>query len=353
MIHSKRGIRGRTGLIIAVIATLVVVVGCAGAASVAQNEGDTSGGGTTTDLAFGSAPEAAPAGTDIKGGGDGTQLYDAARPDLLVIKTGSLELQVAGVEDATAAAAKAIDALGGYVSGSEQYGDAEDLTASITYRIPSEHWDDAVAALRGLAIKVLTAQTQTQDVTGQVVDLSARIDNLRVTEQALQSIMTKATKIADVLAVQAELTTVRAEIERATAEKQHLQEQASLSTLTVRFSLQPDPIGLSKQKFDPGDQVDRAVASLVEVLQGLATAGIWVAIVWLPILLALALIVGLVVMVLRRRNLLVRPAGAPASPDASLAVDAAPADASATVVVDAAPADDSDARTDGPTDRPA
>ncbi|MEO5918248.1 MAG: DUF4349 domain-containing protein [Candidatus Limnocylindrales bacterium] len=340
MTHSKPGFRRRTGLTLAVIATLIVVVGCAGAASEAQRDSDTSGGRTTPDLGFGSAPEAAAPGTDTKGGSDGTQLYDAARPDLLVIKTGSLELQVAGVEDATTAAAKAIGALGGYVSGSEQYGDAENLTASITYRIPSEHWDEAVAALRGLAIKVLTAQTQTQDVTGQVVDLGARIDNLRVTEQALQSIMTKATKVADVLAVQAELTTVRGEIERATAEKQHLQEQASLSTLTVRFSLQPDPIGTSKQKFNPGDQVDRAVASLVEVLQGLATAGIWVAIVWFPILLALALIVGLVVMVLRRRNLFVRPA-------------AVPADASATVVVDAAPADDSDAGTDGPTDRPA
>ncbi len=340
MTHSKRGIRGRTGLVIALMAMLTVVVGCGGAASEAQRDNGLYAAGTTPDLGFGSAPTAAPAGADSKGGGDGTQLYDAARPDLLVIKTGNLELQVAGVEDATAAATKAIGTLGGYVSGSEQYGDAGNLTASITYRIPAEHWDEAVAALRELAIKVLSAQTQTQDVTGQVVDLGARIQNLRVTEQALQSIMTQATKIADVLAVQTELTQVRGEIEQATAEKQHLQEQASFSTLTVRFSLQPDPIGTSKQKFDPGSQVDRAVASLVEVLQGLATAGIWVVIVWAPIVLVLALIVGLVVMAFRRRNLLLRPATAPAGGDAS------PPDESA-------PEGDLDGDGDGTGDRPA
>ncbi|MEO8463382.1 MAG: DUF4349 domain-containing protein [Chloroflexota bacterium] len=338
MTHAKPAFRGRARLVAAIIATLVVAAGCGGAASVAERLSPV-GGGAAPDLALGSASTAGPASVDTKGGGDGTQLYDAARPNLLVIKTGNLELQVAAVEDATAAAAKAIDALGGYVSGSEQYGDAENLTASITYRIPAEHWDEAVAALRGLAIKVLTAQTQTQDVTGQVVDLGARIQNLRVTEQALQSIMTQATKIADVLAVQTELTQVRGEIEQATAEKQHLQEQASFSTLTVRFSLQPDPIGTSKQKFDPGSQVDQAVASLVDVLQGLATAGIWVAIVWAPIVLVLALIVGLVVMALRRRNVLVRPSNAPAG--------------AGTPAVDAAPEGDSYGDSDGPSDRPA
>jgi hypothetical protein len=48
--------------------------------------------------------------------------------------------------------------------------------------------------------------------------------------------------------------------------------------------------------------VDRATASLFDVLQGLATAGIWFGIVWLPILLVLGL-VGLVVSVVVRRRL--------------------------------------------------
>ena len=42
----------------------------------------------------------------------------------------------------------------------------------------------------------------------------------------------------------------------------------------------------------PGHVVDEAAASLVSVLQGLATAGIWFAIVWLPILLVIGVVVG-------------------------------------------------------------
>ena len=284
----------------------MVVVGCGGgsaAGPILSSVGGAVDGGPAA------APTAGPAsgpdanGTD-SGGGNGNEqrLYDAARPDLLIIKTGTMDLQVKDVGVAANAAASAITALGGYVSGSQQTGDGENLTASVTYRIPSERWDAALTAMRALAIKIVNESTQTQDVTGQVVDLTARITNLKATEQALQGIMTRATKIVDVLSVQAELTTVRGDIELATAERQHLQEQASFSTLTVGFGLQPTAaVVMSQQKFDPKDQVDRATASLVDILQALATAGIWFAIVWLPILAVLGILAVIAGVILRRR----------------------------------------------------
>src|SRR5262245_56598474 len=97
--------------------------------------------------------------------------------------------------------------------------------ALITYRIPSARWDDALDALRGLAAKVLNEDTQAVEVTGQVVDLDARLSNLRSTELALQSIMTKATRISDILDVQNQLTSVQGQIEQLTAQKNHLTDQ--------------------------------------------------------------------------------------------------------------------------------
>lgn len=281
----------------------IVVVGCGGGSAAAPNL-DTTGSGVGAGPA--AAATAGPAlGVAGSPGGNGNQelRYDAARPDLLIIKTGTMDLQVKDVPAAAGAAATAITGLGGYISASQQSGDGEGLTASVTYRIPSAQWDAALAKLRSLGIKIVNEATQTQDVTGQVVDLTARITNLQATERALQAIMTKATKITDILDVQAELTTVRGDIEQATAEKQHLQEQASFSTLTVGFGLQPTAaVVISQQKFDPKDQVDRATASLVDILQGLATAGIWFAIVWLPILLALGILAVIAWVILRRRG---------------------------------------------------
>jgi hypothetical protein len=285
---------------------LVIVAGCMGSAGSAPTAAPAMERGAPVPAI---GQPGADAATTLPAGGPGTAsdgsapLYDVARPDLLIIKTGTMSLQVDDVVAAVDAANAKVVALGGYASGSSQGGDGESLTASVTYRIPVAQWDAAVAALRAIATKVVDAQTQTQDVTGQVVDLGARLTNLQATERALQEIMTRATKISDVLDVQAQLTTVRGEIEQATAEKQHLQEQAAFSTLTVAFGLKPvAAVVQSQQSFDPGGEIDRASAALVTILQGLATAGIWFAIVWLPVVLVVGAVALVVLWALRRRR---------------------------------------------------
>ena len=298
---AARGLR----LLLAFLSIVAIVAACGSASNLNTIGGPVAG-----------APErqAPQPATDQSGGGTGgvtsggdstggatKQLYDVSRPDLLVIKTGTLSLQVKGIDDALAAASSKIAALGGYVSGSDRSGDGDKQVATETYRIPATQWDAALVAMRGLADKVLGEQTQTQDVTGDVLDLGARITNLQATEAALQAIMAKATKISDVLAVQQQLTDVRGQIEQLTTEKKHLEGQAAFSTLTVSYSLQPQAAVLTTQKqFDPGSEIDRASASLIEVLQGLATAGIWFAIVWLPILVVLGVLAAIAFLVARR-----------------------------------------------------
>jgi hypothetical protein len=228
-------------------------------------------------------------------------LYSIDRSDLLIIKTGTLTLRVTAIDPALADATNLVSSLGGYASGSDRTGDGDRLEATITFRIPAPKWEEAFVRLRGLANLVLAEHSETQDVTGQVVDLGARIRNLGATEQALQAIMDRAGTIKDVLSVQGELTSVRGQIEELTAQKTHLEEQAALSTLAVTFSTKPAPV-LAKQqaRFDPGAEAERASASLVRVLQKVATAGIWFGIVWLPILLAMSIVGGGVLLVARR-----------------------------------------------------
>ena len=224
-----------------------------------------------------------------------------ARDDLLIIKTGKLTLRVSGIDAAVADATARIDSLGGYVAGSDRSGTGREAVATLTFRVPAAQWDDAMTAMRALGSEVLLEHSTTEDVTAQVVDLGARIRNLQVTEQALQSIMDQATVIKDVLTVQAELTTIRGRIEQLASEKAHLEEQAAYSTLAVTFALEPAPVLVEQQAgYDPAAEVDEASASLVGILQRLATAGIWFGIVWLPVLAALAFVGGIGFLVARR-----------------------------------------------------
>jgi hypothetical protein len=242
-------------------------------------------------------------GSEGSGGGasDGVELLDARLSELLVIKTGSIAIQAAALDPALADATAVVLGLGGYASGSERTGDGDDARAATTYRIPSARWDEALVAIRGIGEKVLDERSETVDVTGQVVDIEARMRNLETTERAFQSIMDRASVIKDVLQVQERLTDVRGQIEELASRAVHLREQAAMSTLSVTFSIKPAPvIAQQEARFDPGTETEAATAQLVGILQALATAGIWFAIVWLPILVGGGLLAVVAVILVRR-----------------------------------------------------
>lgn len=219
----------------------------------------------------------------------------------LIIRTGDLHLEVVDLDLAVAGGRNAIVGLGGYVEASEAENTDHQQWAQVTYRLPVAQWDNALAALRGLGT-VLTEHTASQDVTAQVVDLEARLANLRVTEQALQTIMDRAVTIDDVLQVQRELTTVRGDVERLTAQRDNLANQAGLSTLAVLYEEPGEPVSEAAEGWDLGEEIDNALASLVLIGQRLASLGIWLLIVVLPVVGPFVIIGWLIYRWSRRRK---------------------------------------------------
>jgi hypothetical protein len=237
-----------------------------------------------------------------------------ASPDAaLIIHTGTMDLEVTDLQATVDQANGVISGLGGQVASSDQLNSANKQVATVTYRIPADRWNDALAGLRGLGQKVLSETTGSEDVTAQVVDLDARISNLRASEAALQAIMVKATTITDVLKVQDELTSVRGDIESMTAQRDHLANQAAFATLTVNFQVPVVETNVASQGWDLGHEIDAAVAALVRLGQGSASVLIWLAVVVLPIVIVLAVILYIGYRI-RRRWLATRPAPAPYSP---------------------------------------
>jgi hypothetical protein len=190
--------------------------------------------------ARGGAPSAAPAdesadkaGQPFAPGSDTAAIRDGAK----IIRTGSLQLEVTDVIAAINAGRSAIQGMGGYIGASQQYNDGESIVATISYRVPAERWEDALAALRALGTEV-GEQTDTADVTGQIVDLDARIRNLRASESALVKHLSDSAKVADILEIESRLSEVRGQIEQLTAQKANLDDQVAYATLTVTYGVE-------------------------------------------------------------------------------------------------------------------
>ena len=263
-----------------------------------QNGGEEGGNGSDSSGSGSGDGSANEAGGDA---GVIASMQDVTRPDLLIIRRGSIAIEVTDIDAALADAGGAIASLGGYESGSTRTGRGDVARAEVVYRFPAASWQAALVAIRGVGEEVLDEQSETTDVTGEVVDIEARIRNLQVTEAAMQSIMDRATVIKDVLSVQAELTRVRSEIEQLTSKAANLRDDAAMSTLSVVFVLPETPaVARQEAAFDPGHEAEAATAQLVGLLQALAVAGIWFAIVWLPVICVLAIVAGVTYLIVRR-----------------------------------------------------
>ena len=252
---------------------------------------DTSGGTTKEVAAATAGPAAVPVvgdGTTSSGNGDNALV--SSLTSALIVRNGQVVLEVSDIDKAVSSAQTAISGLGGYVSDSTRSGIDQYVTASVTYRLPVAHWDEALKAIHAVGSKVLSEQTGSSDVTAQAVDLDARIANLKTTETALQAIMTRATVITDVIAVETQLSQVQGEIESLTAQTNRLKDQAAMSTLTVSFQL---PSATVAQDWTLGSQVDQALAALVRIGQGLATIAVWFLIVAVPSAIGLLILFGL------------------------------------------------------------
>jgi len=176
----------------------------------------------------------------------------------------------------------------------------------MTYRVPVNRFEDALAAMRKLGTKVLDEHTESTPVGGQIIDLQSRITNLRASEKAIQAIMLKANTIGDVLTVQQRLAEVQGQIEQLSGQLAGLTDQSAYSTLTVVLVVpilptpRPSPTPTNSPEptataipWNAGTQAGQAADALGEVGKALATVLIWVAILVVPVSAALIIMLAL------------------------------------------------------------
>ena len=288
--------RRPTFFLLALLA-VIAIIACGGSAAATSAPATAAAGGPTSENGDGGQP-AEPGSTPAPAGSPSDQQ--------LIVYEGTLSLEVGDLNQAVDQADQLVAGLGGHIASSQLSNKDNASSSSVTYRIPAERWEDALTGLRAIGTRVVDENTTSEDVTGQVVDLDARIANLKASESALQAIMARASSIPDVLTVQDELTSVQGDIESMTAQRESLANRAALSTLTVDFNVPVAETTVATGGWDLGHEVDNAAAALLRLGQGLTTIAVWLVIVVLPVVVPL-LILLLIGRWLRRRWLRAHP----------------------------------------------
>jgi hypothetical protein len=226
----------------------------------------------------------------------------SGRPDdgRAIVRSAFLELLVddgASAIDAVIATAEAFD---GYVA-STSLSRADDGTVSgwLTLRVPADRLDEVVETLDDLARAVPLRSVDEQDVTTQLSDLDARIDNLLAFELELRALLTEVRErggdVEGLVTIADRLREVRTEIDLLEAMRTGLSDQVTMSTVTVSVQQARSTTPVVGTWDLPGVVRD-ALAATVRLGQLAVEGLVWVALTLVP-----ALVVLVVLIVVGRR----------------------------------------------------
>lgn len=112
----------------------------------------------------------------------------------------------------------------------------------MTFRVPVASFDGALNEVRHMGKRVSNERVTGQDVTEEYVDTEAQLKARRAIEEQYLTVLKDAKSIKDILQVEQMLGSVRTEIDRAEAHRRLLENESSLSSITVHVARHLDAI---------------------------------------------------------------------------------------------------------------
>ncbi|MFM1931018.1 MAG: hypothetical protein RL226_321 [Bacteroidota bacterium] len=186
-----------------------------------------------------------------------------------LIREAWMEFETENTEDRRTTILAAVEKHGGYVASEQAYNQANRQTLVVVVRVPENQFDVFLQASTSGVEDFDRREVTVDDVTEEFLDVEARLTTKKELELRYLDLLKEATTVTEILEIERELGTLRADIEAIEGRLKYLQSQVSLSTVTFSFYAQlPDSNGLGK-KFSKGwgDGWDNLLTFLVGLIQ--------------------------------------------------------------------------------------
>lgn len=196
---------------------------------------------------------------------------DVPEMEKAIISTGNVALESKDVEQAAFDVQQVVDEYGGDITDHKTNTDDEGEVrhARMVIRVPADNFHAAFADLEQAA-DLTSSSSTSEDVTTQVIDNQVRIRAQRRSIQRIEVLLDRAQSIRDIMAIETQLTRRQADLDSLEQRQAYLQDQTSLSTITVSIERTPE-----KQETEEEDE-SGFLAGLSDGWDGLKAFGTWV-----------------------------------------------------------------------------
>lgn len=105
----------------------------------------------------------------------------------------------------------------------------------ITVRVPSKNFDLFLSDISKGVSYFDNKEISSQDVTEEYIDTDARLKAKKILEARYLELLKKANKVSEMLEIEAQLSSIREEIEAKEGQLRYMQNRVSMSTINIEF----------------------------------------------------------------------------------------------------------------------
>ena len=155
--------------------------------------------------------------------------------DKKIIKNATVLLEVKNNNDYAQKLKDIIKKHGAYISKEENYNTEEKVETVLGIRVPVLQFEGLINELAFDGARQLERSVASEDVTGQMIDVKARLEAKKATREKYLEFLKQGKTVEDVLRVQAEINNIQEQIESAESRLAYLGNQTEYSTITLTY----------------------------------------------------------------------------------------------------------------------
>ncbi|WP_159439831.1 DUF4349 domain-containing protein [Pontibacter lucknowensis] len=210
-----------------------------------------------------------------------------------LIKEGRVEYETDDISATRQQVFAAIKRYRGYVSSDEEHKSPGRTSNTLVIRVPAENFDNLLKEATTGVRKFDIREINVKDVTEEFLDIQARLKTKKELEARFLELLKQANTVTEVLEIEKQIAALRSDIESIEGRLKYLENQVSLSTLSMTF-YESTPVHTEfSEEFK--DSFRNGWDNLIWFLVFLTN-------IWPFILLGLLLLIGLSALRKRRRN---------------------------------------------------
>ncbi|MBP7185017.1 MAG: DUF4349 domain-containing protein, partial [Saprospiraceae bacterium] len=152
-----------------------------------------------------------------------------------IIKDGNISVKTNDINASKKAIDDLLKKLNAYYEREDLQNDDQTISYDLKIRVPANNFEIFITSLEKGNLEIVSKSIQARDVTEEFVDVETRLSNKREYLKRYKELLSKASTVKDILAIEENIRTIQEEIESKEGRLNYLTDQVTFSTLDINL----------------------------------------------------------------------------------------------------------------------